>query len=377
MSSFVNRLKIIKPIYLVLIAIVAVPLVGFFVYNFLNIQEAEVGLVKKGKASSAVYGTVTVEPVTSAVIRTRINGVISDVLVKEGNRVNKGDLLVTIDNGDLQTQLNTAKSAFENATDKRNLGPEGLVDLSVKRKELATLKRLYAEKAISEIELNRMISQVEELEKRVESEKLTLEAEYLQTREAYEGLKLTMEQGRISSPIDGVVLNVYARLGEAVAEQSQLLKIGSQSTRLRALVNEEDVGQIKSGMVGAVKLYSYQNKSYEAEVAEVLPGAQDQRYGVLLNIKDSPQNMMSGMTGEVNIIIGERNNVLIIPARGLRRGKAYVVDRGRVDIRNISTGYTSIEKVQVSQGLEEGEMIILSDHDLFEQGDKVKPILKD
>jgi len=78
------------------------------------------------------------------------------------------------------------------------------------------------------------------------------------------------------------------------------------------------------------------------------------------------------LTGEANIIVAERENTLIIPSRALLGDRVYAVKNGKVDIRLVLKGYQGLHNVEVLEGLEEGELVIVEDLDRFKQGNKVK-----
>ena len=381
-TEILNKIKTLKSMpkaYLGVGLGVILVLVALLVYVFWGPKkEAEVGLVVRDRAISVAYGTVRVEPLEERIVSSRVPGVISEVLVKEGQWVEQGDLLAVIGDENLRAELRTRKSAYEIARQKLDLGPEGQAELNSKIKELDVDRALYDEQAISEVEYNRKKSEVEELQKRIETQRLTLKDEFTTAQEAFEGLQVQVEQGKIKSSLRGIILHEYAQVGEIISELDPLFKIGSKEIQVKALIKEEDVGEVAAGKKAKISLYAYPNKNFDAVVKEVLPQPVQQDYGVLLDMASTPVNIKNGMSGEVNIILGERDNALIVPTRALRsNNKIYVVSNKKVELREVKQGYRSIDKVEIRQGLEEGELVILSDHDLFQTGDRVKPILKE
>jgi len=141
---------------------------------------------------------------------------------------------------------------------------------------------------------------------------------------------------------------------------------------LVAVVNEEDVGGINTGMTASVKLYSYGNQDFKAKVFRVGGSGENQSFEVYLELEDDSLSVLPGMTGESNIIIGKRDNTLMVPTRALRDGDLlYVVRRGKVQLQRVKTGYRNIEFCEVIEGVQEGDKIILSEQDRFREGDRV------
>src|SRR5207247_6021927 len=122
-------------------------------------------------------------------------------------------------------------------------------------------------------------------------------------------------------------------------------------------VNEEDVGEVKPGMKAKVQLYAYRTQTFEARVSSVQPAADPdtQRYTVILEMEKPPDNLMAGMTGEMNIITGTHENALLVPTRALLGGQHLVVKRGIVQRRTIKVGFRTIGFAGALKGVSAGD----------------------
>ena len=100
--------------------------------------------------------------------------------------------------------------------------------------------------------------------------------------------------------------------GELVADGNELFTVSSRKNYVRGEVNEEDVGEVKPEMKAKVQLYAYRTQTFTAHVSSVQPAADPttQRYTVVLEMENPPDNLMAGMTGEMNIITGTHENAL-------------------------------------------------------------------
>jgi hypothetical protein len=74
------------------------------------------------------------------------------------------------------------------------------------------------------------------------------------------------------------------------------------------------------------------------------------------------------MTGEMNIITGQRENVVLVPTRGLLVDQALVVKGGVVQARTVQVGYRTLDYAEAISGLAEGDHVIVSDQDKFRPG---------
>ena len=128
-----------------------------------------------------------------------------------------------------------------------------------------------------------------------------------------------MKSSEIVASMDGILSDMQAIDGELVTENNQLFTISSRRNYVRGEVNEEDIGEVKIGMKAAVQLYAYRTRQFTAKVSSIQPAADPdtQRYTVALELQNPPENLMAGMTGEMNIITGTHENVLLVPTRAL------------------------------------------------------------
>jgi RND family efflux transporter MFP subunit len=159
-----------------------------------------------------------------------------------------------------------------------------------------------------------------------------------------------------------------------VADGNELFTVSSRKNYVRGEVNEEDVGAIKPGMKAVLQLYAYRTQQFSAKVSSIQPAAdpETQRYTIVLEMENAPDNLMAGMTGEMNIITGTHENVLLVPTRGLLVDQALVVKAGIVRKRTVKTGFQTLDYTEAMNGLSNGEHVIISDQDRFHPGSFVR-----
>jgi multidrug efflux pump subunit AcrA (membrane-fusion protein) len=109
-------------------------------------------------------------------------------------------------------------------------------------------------------------------------------------------------------------------------------------------------------------------------VSSVQPAADPttQRYTVVLEMENPPDNLMVGMTGEMNIITGTHQQALLVPTRALLVDQALVVKHGIVEPRTVGVGFRTLDFTEVTSGLSEGNRVIVSDQDKFHPGEAVR-----
>src|SRR5437660_12416401 len=183
-----------------------------------------------------------------------------------------------------------------------------------------------------------------------------------------------MKSAEVRSPIDGLLTNVQTIDGELVSDGNELFTVSSRKNYVRGEVNEEDVGEVKPGMQAKVQLYAYRTQTFSARVTSVQPAAdpETQRYTVMLEMEKPPDNLMAGMTGEMNIITGQHENAVLAPTRALIVDQVWIVKAGTVRKRTVKTGYRTLDFTEILSGLSQGDHVIVSNQDKMRVGRFVK-----
>jgi len=208
----------------------------------------------------------------------------------------------------------------------------------------------------------------------VEAERIERDRNLNSLGETTKKLEAQMKNSEVRAPIDGVLTNVQTIDGELVSDGNELFTVSSHKNYGRGEVNEEDVGEVKPGMKAELQLYAYRMKTFTARVSSVQPAADPttQRYTVVLEMENPPDNLMVGMTGEMNIITGTHQHALLVPTRALLVDQALVVRHGIVETRTVGVGFRTLDFTEVTSGLTEGSRVIVSDQDKFRPGEAVR-----
>src|SRR5438046_7956623 len=108
-------------------------------------------------------------------------------------------------------------------------------------------------------------------------------------------------------------------------------------------------------MPAIVQVYAYRTRTFHAKVDAIQPAADmaTQRYTIVLDLEDPPENLMAGMTGEMNIITGTHNDALLLPTRSLLIDQVLIVKHGVVQSRTVKIGYRTLDFSEVLSGLDE------------------------
>jgi RND family efflux transporter MFP subunit len=348
-------------------------------YYFL-MPVAEVVTVRRGTAISAVYGTVRIEPAFVVRVRAQNDGFIqlaepfSAGRGAIGKSVEKGQLLATIADEETARQLKQARADLQAAIDRAALPLPSSELLKAAEDNLQRLEKVVGSGNVPAVEYQKARSEANRLRGAVEAERIERDRNLHSLEETTKKLEAQMKSAEVRSQIDGLLTNVQTIDGELVSDGNELFTISSRKNYIRGEVNEEDVGEVKPGMKAKVQLYAYRTRTFSASVTSVQPAADPttQRYTVVLEMENPPDNLMVGMTGEMNIITGTHENALLVPTRALLVDQALIVNHGIVHSRTVGVGSRTLDFTEVTSGLEEGRRVIVSDQDKFHPGETVR-----
>jgi RND family efflux transporter MFP subunit len=356
-------------------AVPALLLVIALVY-FALLPVAEVARVQRGPAIAAVYGTIRIEPISVVRVRAQNTGFIhlADDFAAErgaiGRTVTKGELFASIADEATARQLKQAGADLQAAMQRAQLPLASSEPLRVAEDSLKRVERLTSISNVPAVDYEKAKSEVARLRGQMEAERIDRDRSIETLDATYKKLEAQMKNSEIRAPMDGLLTSIKAINGELVSDGNELFTVSSKENYVRGEVNEEDVGEVKIGMPAVLQVYAFRGRQFNAKVTAILPAADPdtQRYTVMLELENPPENLLAGMTGEMNIITGRHENALLAPTRGLLVDQALVVRNGVVHARTVKVGYRTLDFGEVLEGLAEGDRVIVADQDRFRPG---------
>ena len=332
----------------------------------------ETARVTRSTITNSVTATGTVEPVVEVEVGTQVSGIIDKIYVDYNSEVTKGQLIAEMDKINLEAELKSKEA--ELATSK--------TEFEYQQRNYARSKTLYEKQLISDTEYETATYNYE-----------TAKNAYDRTRSDMVKVRRNLEYATITSPIDGVVISRAVEEGQTVAagfSTPTLFTIANDLTQMRVIadVDEADIGQVEEGQTVKFTVDAYPNDVFEGEVTQVRMEATVTSnvvtYEVVISAYNPDLKLKPGLTANVTIYTMERNNVLTIPSKALRflpeeeilsgmkltvigkdqeapDGKKLVWIRNGQQIQSkaITVGTSSLNMVEVTEGITEGEEIIV------------------
>lgn len=296
-----------------------------------NIETAQVerGEVRRiVTASGAVRALVTVE------VGSQLSGQIAELAVDFNDRVEAGDLIARIDPQTFQTRVREAEASRA-------------VALATVELQRASLARTEANARTSELEVQRMRTLFErgnasraaldnaeaayeasQAELAVSRAQIANAEAVLQQREAtLAGARIDLERTEIRAPIDGVVVDRAVDEGQTVAASLSaptLFTIAQDLSQVQidAQIDEADIGQIAEGQSVSFTVDAYPGRQLEARVEQIRLAPTTLQnvvtYTVVISAENPGQLLLPGMTANLDIVTGEREDALTVPNAALR-----------------------------------------------------------
>jgi len=304
--------------------------------------EVEIVRPHRGSAAEVVYATAVVEPVRWAKVTSIIRERIISLCGCEGSKVRQGDQLAELDSGDARATLAELEARRELAQSDRERALQ-LLDRRV------VSQQVYDKAQNEVIRINAMIA--------AQKERLR---DYL-----------------ITAPMDGVVLRQDGSVGE-VAEPGEILFWIGQPLPLQlvAEVNEEDIPKVLKGHKALIRSDAFPGEMLTATVASITPKGDPvlKNYRVYLELpRDTPLRI--GMTTEINIVTTEKEDALLVPLAAFDGTTLQILAEGeRISTIDVRTGIRGTRTVEVLDGLDEQDRVVLPFREDLLEGSRVRPI---
>ncbi len=298
--------------------------------------------VKKIERSLKFAGNILAWRETNLGAQT--SGRVEKIFVKEGDEVKKGDILIQMDD----TQLTQARIQYQ-----------------IAREDYQRMQPLFEQGSISPQQFDKV------------------KAGYETAKSTYE---LILRNTQLRAPFSGVITAKQMNEGEVFLMMPG--KFGSPSIvtimqidRLKVMVNvtESDFPDIKLGMPAEVTVDIYPGRTFTGEISRIDPVINDYSRTFAVEIKvDNPTKVLRpGMFARVKITVGEEE-VLVVPRSALIRqmgSNAYycfIVENGRASRREVKLGDFFDELVEIKEGLQDGDQIVVKGQYRLKDGVPVK-----
>jgi len=304
----------------------------------------KVAILEIGEISSALAFDSVLETESSVEIFSESAGLILEVLVEEGDRVERDQILARLESEDQTVDLEESKARYDHETS------------IFKRSE-----DLYARKLINQQDYDNARFDVEQMRLR------------------YERARIQLENTIVRATVDGVVTQRLAQVGRRVTANRQLFEVKNLDD-IFANVNipGQHLLSIESGLKAEITSELVDNVRYDAYVKLVSPVVDPASGTFKVKVALAPQNSMPvhpGMFVNVRIVVDSKLDAVLVPKEAIvHEGDSkyiYRVEENLAQKIELHQGYTNIGYVESLRGLEAGDSIIVMGQNALKDGTEV------
>ena len=364
-----------------------------------NADTLVVGDVIDGEFNDYIRVSGQVQPMTTIQISPQEGGIVQEIIIEEGSKLQVGDEILRLSNDNLDLQILNSEAEL---AEKENLLRNTLISmeqqrLSVQQEklqlqvEVKRLQRKYEQnKALYEDDLiareefllaqedyELAAGRLQLVQERALQDSLYRSVEIKQMEESLDNMRLNMQMIRrrkdkltIKSPIDGELGLLDVVLGQSVASGAKIGQINQiGSYKIEAQIDEHYIDRVSAGLEAT---FERQHESFAAVIRKVYPEVRDGKFKADFKFSgEQPANIRTGQTYYLNLQLGQAENAILVP-RGTfyqRTGGKWIYvlspEGGKAVKRDIRIGRQNPQYYEVLEGLQAGEKVIISGYDNF------------
>jgi RND family efflux transporter MFP subunit len=302
----------------------------------------------------------------------RIAGRIESIPVKMGDRVTRGQVIAKMDDRDVREQVSQADANLEvnKATVRTRESDLKSAEVTLQRQKTMLAAGLSSKQNFDDADA-RYSSALAQLD--------VAKAQASQTQARIEELKVTLGNTNIVSPVDGFVGRRNLDAGAFAGTNSPVVSVVDISTvRLVANLVEKDFRRVQPDLRGTVEVDAFPGEQFIGKVSRVAPvfDAATRTAVMEIEVPNPGYRLKPGMYARVSLTVDRQADALTVPRNAIvdldaKRG-VFVIDQQIARFRPIRTGLQDGDRVQVLEGVAEGQRVVTTGAMAIKDGDRVQ-----
>ena len=384
-----------------LVITLAVVLAVILLASFSSMREEVIpvraAMVERSSIRTAISTNGKIEPAQNFEAHAPVSTTVRRLLVREGDHVKKGELLLQLDDSEVRSQAARAAAQMKGAQAdvqaiEKGGSQEELLTLQTQlvkaktdrdaaQRSLDALRRLQQKGAASigevkeaENNLQRAQADLDLLQQKQKDryskpEVEKVEAQKSQAQAAYDAAEDVLQRSNVVAPFDGIVYLLPVKQGAFVQAGDLLLQEADLSHLIvRAYVDEPDIGRLIKGQKTEITWDAMPGRTWTGTVATLpatvkLRGTRNVGEATIA-LDNEDYKLLPNVNVSVSIIIAQHDNVLTIPREALRQDdtKPYVyqIIEDKLRRHDVTVSASNLTKVEVSSGLNDKDLVALN-----------------
>lgn len=350
----------------------------------------EVVAVESGPIKQTLVFSARVSSVARTDIAATVTARVEKVLVREGDRVKSGQLLLVLDDDELRAQSVQARAGLASAQARLRAQTEvaspvanqavrqAEANLDFARREAERQRALFAQGFIGQARLQEAdralsVAQAALSQAQAQSsgnasggaETLASQARVREAEAAVSFADAKLAQMKIVAPADGRIVTRSVEVGDVVQPARRLLSLAADGeTRLVAQVDEKNLALLREGMTAVASTDAFPDKPFTAQLNFIAPAADAARGTVeaRLAVKEPPSFLRDEMTVSVEVVTAQKDNAVTLPTSALReadgRNFVWVIEDGKARAQPVRAGIRTPRRVEIIEGVKAGSQVI-------------------
>jgi HlyD family secretion protein len=356
--------------------------------------------VERGSIRSLISTNGKIEPIQNFEAHSPIATTVKHLLVKEGDHVHQGQLLVQLDARDLVSQAARAQAQMKTAqADQADLSTGGtreevltldaqLIKARAARNDaqrnLEAFRRLQeqgaaspgevqqAEEALQRAQADTTLLEQKQKERYSKPEVARVQAQGAEAQAAYDAAEEALAKSSVRAPFDGVVYALPVKQGSYVQTGDLLLQVGDLSKMLvRSFVDEPEIGRLSAGQKIEVTWDAVPGRVWNGTVSTIpstvkLHGSRNVGE-VTCTVDNHDLRLLPNVNVGVTVISAEHSDVLTLPREAVRmddkKPYVYQVVNGELKRRDVEVSLQNLTEVEITAGLQEHSQVARSSTD--------------
>ena len=350
----------------------------------------EVQTAKSEEKNSGDTYKATLEAYQQGIITSKTSAKVLSVSIENGQYVNAGDTIATLDDQDIENSIKSAQSQLQIYEQQLNSAQVSLEKLQINLDDAKTnydrQKALFDASAISQKDfetaektLNIAQADYNSGLAAIETAKASIAAQNVTIENYQDNLENTV----IKAPISGVISEKSLNIGQMVSQGSALAKINDISSVYATIqVPQEKINSIKIGQAATVTVEgSDQTINGTVKNIDLAADSTTRVFNCKIAIDNSNKSLYPGVFAKVDLINNEKTEIITVPINALVGDEGnysvFINDNGVARKQSVTIGETDSNSVEITSGIEDGDQIICSNTSTLLDGNEIEVVSND
>ncbi len=310
-------------------------------------------IVVRANLSNVINASGQVKAQNQATMGFLSLGRVAEINYKEGDKVPKGAVIASLNNGQQQAAVSVAKANYNSAQSALSLV---LDDIHLYQYGMGGFPNIGS---ASETQTQKTARQEAEMARDV-------------TYQNLQSAQVALDLTTIITPFDGVISDISnMEVGQNITATTgaSVTVVGTEKYKFVADVDEIEFRNLSVNQPGEIILDAYPDEKFTGIISSIGVAAVKLSTGGSMVpvelIMDTNNKLMNGLNGEVNFTVTAKENVIILPKTAIRKNDGtefvYVLENSKPAKKNVTTGESLGNQIEINSGVTEGEKVILGD----------------